>query len=45
VVAVEELHAVGELLAACFDDEVVVIAHQAEGVATPFVLEHGDSEK
>src|SRR5262249_58138353 len=44
VVAVQELHPVGELLAPRLDHEVVVVAHQAERVAAPLVLRDGDAE-
>jgi hypothetical protein len=45
VVAVQELHSVGELLASRLHDEVVVVAHEAERVAAPFVLRDGDSQQ
>jgi hypothetical protein len=45
VVAVEELHPGGELLASRLDDEVVVVAHQTERVATPLVLQDGNAEQ
>src|SRR5262249_6447405 len=45
VVAVQKLHAVGQLLASRFDDEVVVVAHEAERVAAPLVLRDGDAEE
>jgi hypothetical protein len=45
VVAVEKLHSVGELLASRFDDEVIVVAHETEGVAAPLVLGSGESQE
>src|SRR5437764_4383058 len=38
--AVEAVAAVGELVAQGFDDEVVVVCHQAEGVDEPVVALH-----
>src|SRR5436309_2903665 len=38
--AVEAVAAVGELVAQGFDDEVVVVRHQAEGVNEPVVTLH-----
>jgi hypothetical protein len=40
VLAVEVAHAVGEIRQRRFDDEVVVIAHQALGVQLPAVAVH-----
>ena len=40
VLAVEVAHAVGEIRQRRFDDEVVVIAHQAMGVQLPPVAVH-----
>jgi hypothetical protein len=37
VCAVQELHARGEIVESRLDDEVVVVAHQAEGVDLPVV--------
>jgi hypothetical protein len=40
VLAVEVAHSVGEIRQRRFDDEVVVIAHQAAGVQLPAVAAH-----
>jgi len=40
VLAVEVAHAVGEIRQRRFDDQVVVIAHQAAGVQLPAVAAH-----
>ena len=45
MVSVEQLHACGELLASGLDDDVVVVAHQAERVAPPVVGDDGRGEK
>jgi len=45
MVAVEELHACGQLLASRLDDQVVVVAHEAERVAAPVELHDGHTEK
>jgi hypothetical protein len=45
VVAVQELHSGRELLPPRLDDEVVVVAHEAERVAAPVVLHDGDAEQ
>jgi hypothetical protein len=45
VLAVEEFHAGGELGDGCFDDQVVVIVHQAEGVHGPAVDADAEGEQ
>src|SRR6266851_2646608 len=45
VVTVEELHAVGEILACRVEHEVVVVRHQAEGLTCPFVLVDDECEE
>ncbi len=43
--AVEHAHSLGEPFAASLDDEVIVVAHQAEGVAGPVVANDDAREK
>jgi hypothetical protein len=42
---VQELHAGGELRLGGFEDEVIVVRHQAEGVHRPLVAAHAAGEQ
>jgi hypothetical protein len=44
VLAVEVAHAVGEIRQRRFDDEVVVISHQAAGVQLPAIAAHDPAQ-
>jgi hypothetical protein len=45
VVAVQDLHAVGKVLAGGVDDQVVVVRHQAKGVTRPLVPADDESQQ
>jgi hypothetical protein len=44
VLAVEVAHAVGEIRQRRFDDQVVVVAHQATGVQLPLIAAHDPAQ-